>query len=61
MFDVFIGNLKDNIQHEVFPYEPNSLERVYRLERKVERKNIATRRSMTHNNKVGSVSTPSLP
>ena len=31
MIDVFIGNLKDNIQHEVRVWEPNSLEKAFRL------------------------------
>ena len=29
--DVFIGTLKDNIQHEVHLWEPNSLEKAFRL------------------------------
>ena len=33
--DVFIGTLKDNIQHEVQVLEPNSLEKVFRLARKI--------------------------
>ena len=33
--DVFIGTLKDNIQHEVCLWEPNSLEKAFRLERKL--------------------------
>ena len=36
--DVFIGTLKDNIQHEVHLWEPDSLEKAYRLARKVESK-----------------------
>ena len=32
--DVFIGNLKDNIQHEVRVWEPDSLEKAFRLARK---------------------------
>jgi len=36
--DVFIRNLKDNIQCEVHLWEPDSLEKAFRLERKIERK-----------------------
>ena len=32
--DVFIGTLKDNIQHEVRVWEPDSLENAFRLEKK---------------------------
>jgi len=59
--DVFIGTLKDNIQHEVCLWEPDSLEKAYRLARKVESKIMETRNSTTHNYKYGSVASPSLP
>jgi len=36
--DVFIGTLKDNIQHEVHLWEPDSLEKAFRFARKMERK-----------------------
>jgi len=58
---VFIGTLKDNIQHEVCLCEPDSLEKAFRLERKMERKIMATRKPTTHNYKDGSGSSPSLP
>jgi hypothetical protein len=47
LIDVFIGNLKDNIQHEVFLSEPKSLENEFRVARNVESKNLAmaTRRT----------------
>ena len=32
--DVFIGSLKDNIQHDVRLWEPDSLEKAFRLEEK---------------------------
>ena len=35
MIDVFIGTLKDNIQHEVCLWEPDSLEKAFRLARKI--------------------------
>jgi hypothetical protein len=47
LIDVFIGTLKDNIQHEVHLWEPKSLENAFRVARNVESKNmaIATRRT----------------
>eukprot|EP00253_Pinus_taeda_P002770 PITA_02770 len=59
--DVFIGNLKDNIQHEVHLWEPDALEKKIRLARKIERKIMATRKPTTHNYKDGSVAAPRLP
>jgi len=58
--DVFIVILKDNIQHEVHLWEPDSLEKAFRLERKMERKIMATRKPTTQNYKDGSVVSPSL-
>jgi hypothetical protein len=51
LIDVFIGTLKDNIQHEVHLWEPKSLENAIRVERNVESKNMAmaTRRT-NHSN-----------
>ena len=59
--DVFIRNLKDRIRHEVHLWELDSLEKAFRVARKVERKIMATRKSTTHNYKDGSVVSPSLP
>ena len=59
--DVFIGSLKDNIQHDVCLWEPDSLEKAFRLARKMESKIMATRKHTTHNYKDGSVVAPSLP
>jgi hypothetical protein len=44
---VFIGTLKENIQHEVLLWEPKSLDNAFRVARNVESKNMAmdTRRS----------------
>jgi hypothetical protein len=42
LIDVFIGNLKDNIQHEVLLWEPKSLENAFCVGRNVESKNMAT-------------------
>ena len=41
LIGVFIGTLKDNIQHEVRIWEPKSLENAFKVERNVERKNMA--------------------
>jgi len=59
--DLFIGTLKDNIQHEVHLWEPDSLEKAFRLERKMESKIMATRKPTIHNYKDGIVVAPSLP
>eukprot|EP00253_Pinus_taeda_P022383 PITA_22383 len=59
--DLFIGTLKDNIEHDVHLWEPDSLEKAFRLARKMERKIMATRKPTTHNYKYGSVVSPSLP
>ena len=59
--DLFLGTLKDNIQHEVRILEPDSLEKAFRLARKVECKIMATRKPTTHIYKDGSVDTPRLP
>jgi len=58
--DVFIGTLKDNIQHEVCLWEHDSLEKAFRLARKMERKIMETRMPTTQNYKDGSVVDPSL-
>jgi hypothetical protein len=47
LIDVFIGTLKDNIQHEVRLWESKSLENAFKVARNVESKNMAmaTRRT----------------
>jgi hypothetical protein len=47
LINVFIGTLKDNIQHEVLLWEPKSLENAFKVAKNVESKNmaIATRRT----------------
>jgi hypothetical protein len=47
LIDVFIGTLRDNIQHEVRLWEPKSLENAFRVARNVQSKNMAmaTRRT----------------
>ena len=59
--DVFMGTLKDSIQHEVFLWEPHSLEKAFRLARKIENEIMETRKPTTHNYRCGSVFSPSLP
>ena len=59
--DVFIGSLKDNIQHDVRLWEPDSLEKAFRLARKMESKIMATRKHTTHIYKEGSGVVSSLP
>ena len=59
--DVLTWTFKDNIQHEVHLWEPNSLDKPFRVARKVEIKIMATRKSTTHNYKYGSVVVPSPP
>jgi hypothetical protein len=51
LIDVFIGTLKDNIQHEFHLWEPKSLENAFRVARNVESKNMAmaTRRTNPNN------------
>jgi hypothetical protein len=46
LLDLFIGTLKDNIQHEVHLFEPTSLKKDFMVARKVESRNMvmATRR-----------------
>ena len=61
MIDLFISTLKDNIQHEVRVLEPDSLEKAFRLARKIECKIMATRKPTTHFDKDGSVATPRFP
>ena len=58
---MFIGNLKDTIQHEVHLWELDSLEKAFRLRRKMESKIMAIGKPTTHNYKYGSVVSPSLP
>ena len=41
LLDLFMGNLKDNIKHELCILEPTSLEKAFELERRVESKNMA--------------------
>jgi hypothetical protein len=55
-----MGTLKESIQHEVCLLECKSLDHVIILERKVESKNMATRRVVTNNYRENHVLSPSL-
>ena len=59
--DLFLGTLKDKIQHEVHVCKTDSLEKAFRLARKIECKIMAKRKPTTHIYKDGNVSTPRLP
>ena len=61
MIDLFIGTLKDNIQHEVHLWKFKSSKNEFRVERKFERKYMETRKYTTPNYKDVSVSSPTLP
>jgi len=49
MLDMSMGTLKESIQHEVNLFEPKSLKCAFSLARKVESKNMATRKLVTNN------------
>ena len=63
LIDVFIGTLKDNIQHEVHLWEPKSLENAFKVERNVESKNMAmaTRRTYPNIYKENNAPSPKTP
>ena len=63
LLDLFMGTLKDTIQHEVCLFEPTSLKKDFMVARKVESKNLvmATRRATPNTSKeshVPSINTP---
>jgi hypothetical protein len=49
LLDLFMGTLKDNIQHEVHLFEPKYLEHVFNVTGKLQSKNMGTRRVSTNN------------
>jgi hypothetical protein len=59
LIDVFIGTLRDNIQHEVCLWEPKSLENAFRVARNVESKNMAMATRRTNPNIYRENNTPS--
>jgi hypothetical protein len=60
LLDLFMGTLKDSIQHEVHLFKPKSIEKYFSMERKVENKNMATRRVATNNYREHHVPSPNL-
>jgi hypothetical protein len=63
LIDVFIGTLKDNIQHEVRLWEPKSLENAFKVARNVESKNMgmATRRTYPNIYRENNAPSPKTP
>ena len=63
LLDLFIGTLKDNIQHEVCLFEPSSLEKASMMERKVENKNMAmnTRKAFSNTYRENNVPSSKAP
>jgi hypothetical protein len=63
LIDVFIGTLKDNIQHEVRLWEPKSLENAFKVARNVESKNtaMATRRTYPNIDRENNAPSPKTP
>jgi hypothetical protein len=63
LIDVFIGTLKDNIQHEVLLWEPKSLENAFKVARNVESKNtaMATRRTYPNIYRENNAPSPKTP
>jgi hypothetical protein len=55
-----MGILKESIQHEVHLFELKSLKHVFSVAKKVESKNIATRRATTNNYREHHVPSPNL-
>jgi hypothetical protein len=55
-----MGTLKKNNQHEVHLFESKSLEKYFSMARKVENKNMATRRVATNNYRENHVPSPNL-
>ena len=56
LLDLFIGTLKDNIQHEVHLFEPSSLENHFMMEMKFESKNmVMTTRNTSSNTYIENV------
>jgi hypothetical protein len=49
LLDLFMGTLKEKIQHEVHLFEPKSLEHAFSMARKLENKNMDTRKVATRN------------
>ena len=63
LLDLFMGTLKDNIQHELRILEPTSLEKSFKLAKRVESKNMAmaTKRFPSNTYKENNVPSSNLP
>ena len=61
LLDLFIGTLKDKIQHEVHLFEQTSLENDFMVARKVESKNMAMATRRTTSNTYRENNVPSNP
>ena len=63
LLDLFIGTLKDNIQHEVRIFEPSALEKDLMMARKVEGKNMemTTRKAFSNTYKENNVPSSKPP
>jgi hypothetical protein len=63
LLDLFIGTLKDNIQHEVHIFEQISLEKDFMVAMKVESKNLAmtTRRTTPNTSRDSNVPSTNPP
>ena len=63
LLDLFIGTLKDNIQHEVRLFKPPSLEKAFMMARKVESKNMVvdTRNTTSNTYKENDVHSSNQP
>jgi hypothetical protein len=58
LLDLFMGTLKENIQYELHLFESKSLEKSFSMARKVENKDMATRRVATNNYREHHVPSP---
>ena len=63
LLDLFMGTLKDKIQHELCIIEPTSLEKAFKLARRVESKNMAmaAKRFPSNTYKENNVPSSNLP
>jgi hypothetical protein len=63
LLDLFMGTLKDKIQHELCMLEPTSLEKAFKLARRVESKNMAmnTKRFPSNGYRENNVASSNLP
>jgi hypothetical protein len=60
LLDLFMGTLKESIQHEVHLLQPKSLKLAFSVEGKVRSNNMATRRIATNSYREHHVPSPNL-